>query len=428
VRKFWAVFRREYLERVRSRWFIVATVAGPLFFGSIILIPIILTARAKASPEAAHILVLDATASDVGTQVARVLQGGPSGDSLAATVRQVTETGLAAAESAAVVEVIAHRWTGYLAIDSLALKGADVSYAGRNASSISDMEMLTTVVRQSIVAHRLEQVGVDPMRIAQLTGVATKVNAERITDKGRGGSGEVSEIFAYALGFTLYMMIVIYGNVILRGVVDEKSNRVAEVVVSSVPADTLLAGKVFGVSAVALTQVVAWAITSTAVYRGRRMVLNYFGLDAPAIAFPAISWEMAVVLFLFLALGFLAYAALYAGMGAMVSNPDDAQQAALPVTMIVVCAVVLIMPVLLEPNGTLARVASWFPFTAPILMPVRMSIIQVPWYEISGTLLGVAVGGAIAVWLAARIYRVGILMYGKRPTLRELMRWVRQTG
>jgi ABC-2 type transport system permease protein len=93
--------------------------------------------------------------------------------------------------------------------------------------------------------------------------------------------------------------------------------------------------------------------------------------------------------------------------------------------MIVVLAVVLVVPALIEPNGTLARVASWFPFTAPILMPVRMSVTQVSWYEVSATLLGVAIGCALSVWLAARLYRVGLLMYGKRPTFREVVRWVR---
>jgi ABC-2 type transport system permease protein len=222
----------------------------------------------------------------------------------------------------------------------------------------------------------------------------------------------------------LYTMIVIYGNVILRGVVDEKSTRVAEVVVASAPPDTLLAGKVIGVSLVALTQVAAWAVLSTMVYHVRDFIFDRLGMDSPAFPFPAVDLGTWVALILLLVLGFLAYAALFAGMGAMVSNQDDAQQAALPVTMIVMCAVVLIPPVLVEPSGMLARVASWFPFTAPILMPVRMTVVQVPWYEIAATLCGVAAGCAAAVWVAARIYRVGLLMYGKRPSIAELARWV----
>ena len=169
---------------------------------------------------------------------------------------------------------------------------------------------------------------------------------------GGGGSGELSAIVAYALGFLLYTMIVIYGNVILRGVVDEKSTRVAEVVVASAPPDTLLAGKVIGVSLVALTQVAAWTVLSALIYRVRGVVFARFGMDPPMIPLPAVDLGTCVALVLLLVLGFLAYAALFAGMGAMVSNQDDAQQAALPVTMIVMCAVVLIPPVLVEPSRT----------------------------------------------------------------------------
>jgi ABC-2 type transport system permease protein len=171
----------------------------------------------------------------------------------------------------------------------------------------------------------------------------------------------------------------------------------------------------------------AWIALSTVVYRLRDVVLDQFGLSSPNVPFPTVGFMTGVALALLLVLGFLAYAALFAAMGAMVSNQDDAQQASLPVTMIVICAVVLIPPVLLEPTGRLARVASWFPFTAPILMPVRMTVVQISWYEIGATLFGVAAGCAVAVWFAARIYRVGLLMYGKRPSIRELIRWLRQS-
>lgn len=424
MKKFWAIARREYTERVRSRWFIFATIAGPLFFGLIIIVPIVLAGQARPSLEVSHILVLDATGTDLGHRVASVLRLGPQGDTMRAVVRTVTPSELPAAEDSATREVMHHVRIGYLVLDSSALNGGEVLYAGRNASAIGDIDLLTQIVRQSILAQRLEREGLAPTRIAALTALQTRVTADRITDRGRGGSGQLSAIVAYALGFLLYTMIVIYGNVILRGVVDEKSTRVAEVVVASAPPDTLLAGKVIGVSLVAVTQVAAWAGLSTVVYRLRDFVFERFGMEAPAIPLPAVDLGTGVALVLLLVLGFLAYAALFAGMGAMVSNQDDAQQAALPVTMVVMCAVVLIPPVLVEPNGTLARFASWFPFTAPILMPVRMTVVQVPWYEIAATLCGVALGCAAAVWVAARIYRVGLLMYGKRPTLRELVRWV----
>jgi ABC-2 type transport system permease protein len=428
MQKFWAVFRREYLERIQSRWYIFATIAGPVFFGSVITVPQLLTRKAHPSADVSHIVILDATHTDLGARIAKSLNGGPLGDTLAAVVRPVVSAGLPSAQDAATAEIVNHHWIGYLVIDSAAMAGADVYYAGRNASSAQDMNRLTAAVRRSILAQRLEAVGLDPKRIRALTDVRSEINADRITDQGRGGSAELSTIFAYMVAFTLYTMIVLYGNVILRAVVDEKSSRVAEVVVASVSPDTLLAGKVFGVSSVAVTQVLLWVVMSTVVYKTRGPLLHLFNLDIPSIPLPTISAMSIVALVAFWVLGFLCYAALFAGMGAIVTNQEDATQAALPVTMLVVLAVVLVVPALLDPNGTVARAASWFPFTAPIIMPVRMSVTQVSWYEVASALLGVAIACAVSVWLAARLYRVGLLMYGKRPSLRELGRWIRQAS
>jgi ABC-2 type transport system permease protein len=426
MKKFWTVFRREYLERIQSRWYIFATVAGPVFFGSVITIPQVLTRKARPSADVAHVIILDATNTGLGQRIARTLRGGPLGDTLAAVVRPVLSPALPTAQNEATAEVVKHQWIGYLVIDSAVMAGADVYYAGRNASSVQDMNRLTAAIRRSVLALRLERVGLDPQRIRSLTDVRSEINADRITDQGRGGSAELSTLFAYLVAFTLYTMIVLYGNVILRAVVDEKSSRVAEVVVASVSPDTLLAGKVFGVSSVAMTQVLLWVVMSTIVYKTRGSLLHLFHLDIPAIPFPTIGAASVLALVLFWVLGFLCYAALFAGMGAIVTNQEDATQAALPVTMLVVLAVVLVVPTLIEPNGTLARAASWFPFTAPIIMPVRMSVTQVSWYEVSSSLFGVAVGCGLSVWLAARLYRVGLLLYGKRPSLRELVRWVRE--
>lgn len=428
AQKFWAVFRREYLERIQSRWYIFATVAGPVFFGSVITVPQLLTRKAHPSADVSHIVILDATHTDLGTRIAKALNGGPLGDTLAAVVRPVVSAGLPSAQEAATAEIVNHHWIGYLVIDSAAMAGADVYYAGRNASSVQDMNRLTAAVRRSILAQRLEAVGLDPRRIRALTDVRSEINADRITDQGRGGSAELSTIFAYLVAFTLYTMIVLYGNVILRAVVDEKSSRVAEVVVASVSPDTLLAGKVFGVSSVAVTQVLLWVVMSTVVYKTRGPLLHLFRLDIPAIPLPTISAMSILALVAFWVLGFLCYAALFAGMGAIVTNQEDATQAALPVTMLVVLAVVLVVPALLDPNGTTARVASWFPFTAPIIMPVRMSVTQVSAFEVVSTLVGVALACWVSVWIAARLYRVGLLMYGKRPSLREIGRWIRQAS
>jgi ABC-2 type transport system permease protein len=136
---------------------------------------------------------------------------------------------------------------------------------------------------------------------------------------------------------------------------------------------------------------------------------------------------LVVALVLFFILGYGLYAALFAAVGAMVSSQEDANQAAQPVIMLLVFSIIFAQPVMFNPTSRMAEVVSWIPFSAPVIMPLRMAVIQVPWYELVGSLTGVALTCAVCVWLSARIYRVGLLMYGKRPTMRELARWIRQS-
>jgi ABC-2 type transport system permease protein len=224
---------------------------------------------------------------------------------------------------------------------------------------------------------------------------------------------------------------------------EEKTTRVAEVVVSSVSTDTLLAGKVVGIGLVAITQVVAWVALSVAmgVYV-LPVILKSFG-GAPAAggaaggapnmtqvmaALPSLSVGTGLALLAFFVLGFTFYASLFAAVGAMVNSQEDAQQASMPVMLLLVASIIFMTPILTNPSSGLARTMSLLPFSAPILMPLRMTLIPVPWWELAASLGGVALACLVAIWLSARIYRVGLLMYGKRPSVAELARWVRYAG
>jgi ABC-2 type transport system permease protein len=209
---------------------------------------------------------------------------------------------------------------------------------------------------------------------------------------------------------------------------EEKTSRVAEVVISSVSTDTLLAGKVIGVGAACLTQIAVWALTTAGVYKGRGVILAKFGVGAMSIPLPHLGLVAAILLLLFFVLGFIFYAALFAAMGSTVSNEQDVQQASMPIMLMLIASIVFVQPILLDPTSTFSKVMSWIPFSAPILMPLRMTLVQIRWYELTATLVGLLAGCVLATWLAARIYRVGMLMYGKRPTLRELARWVRRAA
>lgn len=428
--KLLAVIKREYFERLRSRWYLLSTILGPFFFGIIFIVPMVISARTHPSPDLSHIVILDATGTKLGTRVARTLAGGISGEESRADVRIVTPSTLADAESTATREVMRAKdpMLGYLVLDSATLAGKKERYAGRNASTLVDVKQLEDAVRGSLFAQRLEHEGLDSTRIRALTDVNLVMTSERLTDRGREVGGLASAIFSYVIAFVLYMMLMIYGQQILRGVMEEKSSRVAEVVIASVSTDTLLAGKVIGVGAASLTQIVAWALSTGAVYEGRGAILARFGVGNMAIPLPHLGAAAAVLLLLFFVLGFIFYAALFAAMGSTVSNEQDVQQASMPIMLMLIASIVFVQPILLDPTSTFSKVMSWLPFSAPILMPLRMTLIQIRWYELAATLGGLVAGCVLATWFAARVYRVGMLMYGKRPTLRELTRWVRRAA
>ncbi|MEO6210328.1 MAG: ABC transporter permease [Gemmatimonadaceae bacterium] len=429
--KLWAIIKREYLERVRSKWYLLSTTLAPVFFGVIIIVPMVISSRTKASPDLSHVVILDATGSQLGLRVAGELAGGISASQpTRADVRVVAPSELAAAETTATHEVMrtSDPPLGYLVLDSATVAGTSERYAGRNASSLIDVKEIEGAVRRSLLAQRLEHEGLQPSRIKALTSVTLDMKAERLTDRGREVGGLANALFSYLIAFLLYMMLMIYGQQILRGVMEEKTSRVAEVVISSVSTDTLLAGKVIGVGAASLTQIVIWAISSVVVYQGRGLILARFGVGNVPIPIPHIGLGAAALLLAFFVLGFTFYAALFAAMGSTVTNEQDVQQASLPVTMLLVASIVFIQPILLDPTSTFSRVMSWLPFSSPILMPLRMTMVQVSATELAGTLAALIAGCIAATWVAARIYRVGMLMYGKRPTFREMGRWVRRSA
>jgi ABC-2 type transport system permease protein len=427
--KLLAVIKREYLERVRSKWFIFSTALGPIFFGIIVIVPIVISSRTKPSPDLSHVVIIDATGTQLGVRVAGELAGGISASEPSrAIVRAVSPADLANAESTATHEVMRANdpLMGYLVLDSATIAGKEERYAGRNASALVDVKEIEGAVQRSLLAQRLEAEGLQPTRIKSLTDVNLGMKAERLTERGREAGGLASALFSYLLAFVLYMMLVFYGQQILRGVMEEKTSRVAEVVIASVSTDTLLAGKVIGVGLASLTQMVAWTCSSALVYKGRGAILARFGVPNVQIPLPHIAFAVAILLLLFFVLGFIFYAALFAAMGSTVSNEQDVQQASMPVMLLLIASIVFVQPILLDPTSSFSKVMSWLPFSAPILMPLRMTLIQVSWLEIGGTLAGLLAGCVIVTWFAARIYRVGMLMYGKRPSLREMGRWVRR--
>ncbi|MGQ0650345.1 MAG: ABC transporter permease [Gemmatimonadaceae bacterium] len=418
-----AVIKREYMERVRSKWFIIGTVFGPLMMALLIFLPAWLASRTKASSDVTDIVIIDASGNGLGQRVSTMMAafGAPP------AVRVVSPTELTAAESTATKEVMAKQRQGYLIVDQLTASGERARYAGRNASTIPDMQRLEQLVTQAVLAMRFEAAGLDAQRVQALSKVNLDLDTERLTERGRGGGGKGNVILAYSVAILLYMSIVLYGQAILMGVIEEKTQRVAEVVVASVSPEKLLAGKVVGVGSVGLTQQLVWVVSALALLRLQEPIGKALGLQTAgaSMEMPAVTLGVAIAFLCFFVLGYTLFATMFAAAGSMVSSTQDAQQVATPLTLLIVPSVLLLTPVLLEPTGTLARVVTLIPFTAPILMPVRMSLTSVSALEVLASIVLLLLTCLGAMWVAARIYRVGVLMYGKKPSIGELMRWIR---
>ncbi len=424
--KLMAVIRREYVERIRSKWFLIATVFGPLFFGALMFLPALISSRDKGARDSSNIVIVDATGMGLGERVAARLAGGIGGGGGATPrVMTVATGGIAAAEEAAAQQVISESVKGYLILDSLSVDGKRARYAGSNTSAIFDMQKLERAVQHEVLALRMQKLGIDPEVGRQLTEINMSVATERLTKQGRGGSGQLNIFFGLAIAMLLYMTIFIYGLNVLRGVLEEKQSRVAEVVISSVSASKLLAGKVIGVGGVGLTQLLLWLSMSFVMYKVRVPILAKFGAASAPITLPNLSWGTGAILVAFFVLGFMLYAGLFAAVGATVNSEQEAQQAQMPVVLLLVSSIMFAQNILFQPDSMLSRVLSMLPFSAPIVMPLRMTVAPVANREIAMALLSVALGACGAVWLASRIYRVGLLMYGKRPSVREVLRWVR---
>jgi ABC-2 type transport system permease protein len=424
VNKVWAVIRREFVERVRSKWFVISTVLGPIFMIVVTVLPAFL---AGAGGGGRHIGLLDEGSGTLGDRLVTQLE--------AANQFQVDRVTVAERDTAAAMANLTERVQskaidGFLVVTGATLESGKLEYRGRNVSSLRDMALLQSAARQAVMMERLTRQGVDP-GVVQESQARISLTTLRISKKGATGeTGEATFFLAYLVGFVMYMAIFLYSVNVMRSVLEEKQTRIIEVLVSSLRPFQLLLGKVVGVGGVGLLQMSIWGVAGAALVRYRAAVFAAFKVpaqQAAAIQLPAIAGGMVILVLAYFLLGYLLYSAMFAVIGASVSTDAEAQQAQMPVVMLLIPGILVFPAVLNDPAGSLSTVMGVVPFWSPIIMPIRFAASDVPAAELAASLVILAVTVVAVVWLAARIYRVGILMYGKRPGIGELVRWARQS-
>lgn len=432
MNKVWAVIRREYVERVRTRAFLIGTLFFPVFMLALTFLPVLLESR---QTEPKRIAVVDGATGEIGVRVTDALaearRKGTSGPHRYSVTRVPAANRIVDVRDSLVRLTGTSKSEGFdgvLVLDDPTVASGRLQYLGVNVSSPSEMQKLETTMQVVLRTERLRRAGIDPyLAMPALRDVdlqTQKVAAGKLS----GESGSTSFMIAYLMGFVLYFALILYGAQVMTSVVDEKSNRIAEVLVSSLTPFQLMLGKVVGVGLVGLTQLGIWGGTAMLLTTYRVQLAKLFGISGDAVTaikMPEFRPDLLVVLLVFFVLGFMLYAAAYAAVAALCNSPQEAQQANAPITTVLIASFVSVFALLGDPTGSLARILSFVPFTAPLVVPVRHSLAPLPLGELllsAGVLLLTMLA---VVWIAGKIYRVGILMYGKKPKMREVWRWVR---
>ena len=410
------IITREYLERVKRKSFIISTILMPVFMVLLMALPALIAIF--STPEEKEIAVVDESGV-----IAKTLQ---NGDETKFVVTQATLADLTDNED----------YYGVLVI------GKDIvdnpSAVTLYTHSESSMQLENAIARQ--IKETVESIRLRRYNIENLSEILAAVNADVKLQTFRIDSDETSETsstLSYFIGiimsFMLYMFILLYGQMVMTSIIEEKNNRVLEIVVSSVKPSYLMLGKIIGIGLVAITQILIWAIIimSFTFWVMPSLVAGIAGgADPEMMAALGLLGDgsymltLFVYLILFLVGGYLFYSSIYAAIGSAVDNIQDASQLQTFAVLPIIIGMVLAPSVVGDPMSSFATWVSIIPFTSPMVMMARIPF-DIPVWQIITSLVLLYATFLFMIWLSAKIYRVGIFMYGKKPTIGELIRWAR---
>lgn len=406
----WLIAKREYLERVRTKAFLISTILIPVLMGGGIVGSILAGSKAKST---SHITIVSQD-QQLATDLQAELQ---SGKESRMTV-DVISPGNSATRATLDSMLADKQLDGYLWImpASSANGRPSFAYTPRSAGDISTKGTITTALRTVLMRERLAHEGMVASDVDSLME-PIEINT---TQAGRNADTTSSFVASYVLFFLMYMVILLYGMNVARSIIEEKTSRVFEVLLATIRPEEMMAGKVIGVGSVGLTQVAVWL--ATAVLLTSTSILSAIGGGSVHVSLNAMQIIFFVVYFL---LGYLLYSSVAAALGAMVNSEQELQQLNMFLVMPLAGCMFALAPVITNPSGTVARVISLIPFCTPLIMYLRISLAMPPMWEIALSIVLMIATICAILWVASRIYRVGILMYGKKPNLPEILRWLK---
>lgn len=420
------IIQREFNQRVRKRSFIVVTLLMPLLMIALVAVPVLIAMYGSQPGTTREIVVIDPS------QVIAPKLTGEQG-----LVFQPTEMTY---DSARVAPEYKNAF-GFLVVSPNIVEDPSGLALYTRESSTMTIEgairgQVSNIIRQERIAQA-DIPGLDSVmqRVNVRAHLATyRIDAQTAGEEAKASSSAASMGISYVMSFIVYMFIFIYGAQVMQGVIEEKSNRIVEVIVSSVKPFQLMMGKIIGIALVALTQFLIWVV----LIGGAMLVFKNLGAaataDMPGELTSVLNTldgifllKMVGVFLIYFIGGYLLYAAMYAAIGSAVESAQDAQQLQWPITIPLILAIMVMVNVIRDPTSGAAFWFSMIPFTSPIIMPARIPY-GVPFWEMAVSVGVLFLTFLLMVAFAAKIYRTGIFMYGKKPTFAEMIRWIRYKG
>lgn len=416
----WIIFRREFTARVATKSFIIGTLVFPLVIMAMAALPIIVGGGSQRS-----LVLIDEAPAGIADRFAGALtersERAHNGDDNRYRIERIPGT-LAGNAEQLNRRVLDKKIDGYVALPADILVSNEIIYRARNITSLAVNKDLQLAANRAVQAQRLKDSGIEAHKLQSIIK-PVQLNSGQVTQNDAGkGSAISSFMLAYGVAFLIYFATITQGIGLLRSVLEEKTNRISEVMVSSVRPGFLMAGKIFGAGSAALLQVSAW-IALLAI--GMLALRARGAVSSEVISALSIDPATLAVFLLFFLLGFFLYAAIFAAIGAMVSSEQEAQSVQSLALLPLIVPMIFLRAISDDPLGKLATWLGMIPFTSPISMPMRMASESLAPTQIAASLALLLVGLVSVTWIAGRIYRVGILSTGKKPSMRELVRWVK---
>lgn len=425
------IIRREYMERVTKKSFIITTLLMPVIMLGLMMAPVLIAMFSESDNR--NILVIDNSADTISSR----LQNTPT---LTFLPQNISVDSARRVESVDAVLVIP---------ESIYDNGATLQIYTNGASSMEVESAITGQFNDIIESQRLKNYNIDDLdEIISAVHSDVKLQSLRNDEDATESSTMLSYMLGLILTLMLYMCLLLYGQMVMTSIIEEKNNRVLEIVVSSVRPTQLMLGKICGIGLVAITQIVIWGVLLSAMSAFVLPAVLPAGVSADMAALSAeaasanINTDLELLqalsmlgnvayiiqlfglLLLFLIGGFMLYSAIYAAIGSAVDNIQDAGQLQSIVVFPIIIGIVVAMQAASDPGSSMAMWTSMIPFTSPMVMMARIPF-GIPAWEIAVSLIILVISFFIVVWFAAKIYRVGIFMYGKKPSFKELSRWMR---